>query len=204
MRLCCFFFLKRRKERAPSHVHELHARNDINTHALLKVDTLLRLVSSHTFHSKRQNSWPPLTDLRNIITSNFTHLSLRGNTMIVCRASHLNPEPLSYRLTLQRCTSLPPKPFTCTVSASLYRPRWNSASYVANPSNGGKSKTFEVVSKGLDGEGDRKVHCEVEVISWRERKIKAEILVNADIESVWNALTDYERLADFIPNLVCR
>ncbi|XP_021772641.1 uncharacterized protein LOC110736661 [Chenopodium quinoa] len=50
---------------------------------------------------------------------------------------------------------------------------------------------------------DRKVNCEVEVISWRERRIKAEITVNSDVESVWNALTDYERLADFVPNLVC-
>ncbi|XVE83428.1 hypothetical protein DITRI_Ditri16bG0088000 [Diplodiscus trichospermus] len=50
---------------------------------------------------------------------------------------------------------------------------------------------------------NRKVRCEVEVLSWRERRIKAEILVSADIDSVWNALTDYERLADFIPNLVC-
>lgn len=49
---------------------------------------------------------------------------------------------------------------------------------------------------------EKKVGCEVEVVSWRERKIKAEILVNADVDSVWNALTDYERLADFVPNLV--
>ena len=55
-----------------------------------------------------------------------------------------------------------------------------------------------------EGEGEREVHCEVEVISWRERRIKAQILVYADIQSVWNSLTDYERLADFIPNLVCR
>ncbi|KAJ6775094.1 hypothetical protein OIU79_018304 [Salix purpurea] len=54
-----------------------------------------------------------------------------------------------------------------------------------------------------EGEGEREVHCEVEVISWRERRIKAQILVYADIQSVWNSLTDYERLADFIPNLVC-
>lgn len=78
-----------------------------------------------------------------------------------------------------------------------------------NSSDGNGVKKLE---GGLDGGsgsraevGDqRKVHCEVEVISWRERKIKARILVNADVESVWNALTDYERLADFIPNLVCR
>lgn len=52
--------------------------------------------------------------------------------------------------------------------------------------------------------GERKVKCEVEVISWRERRIRSEIAVNADAESVWSALTDYERLADFIPNLVTR
>lgn len=57
---------------------------------------------------------------------------------------------------------------------------------------------------GQEEEGEREVHCEVEVISWRERRIKAEIKVDADIESLWNALTDYEHLADFIPNLVWR
>lgn len=48
----------------------------------------------------------------------------------------------------------------------------------------------------------RKVKCEVEVISWRERRVKSEVQVDADVDSVWNALTDYERLADFIPNLI--
>lgn len=52
-------------------------------------------------------------------------------------------------------------------------------------------------------EREKQVICHVEVISWRERRIKAEISVNADVESVWNALTDYERLADFVPNLIC-
>ncbi|KAJ7957079.1 Cyclase/dehydrase family protein [Quillaja saponaria] len=55
---------------------------------------------------------------------------------------------------------------------------------------------------GEEREGGKEVHCQVEVISWRERRIKAEISVNTDIESVWNALTDYERLSDFVPNLV--
>lgn len=48
------------------------------------------------------------------------------------------------------------------------------------------------------------MHCEVEVVSWRERRIKAETFVHADVETVWNSLTDYERLADFVPNLVSR
>lgn len=53
-----------------------------------------------------------------------------------------------------------------------------------------------------NGEQEREVECEVEVISWRERRIKAELLVNADLRSVGKALTDYEKLADFVPNLV--
>ncbi|XP_059316927.1 uncharacterized protein LOC132067651 isoform X1 [Lycium ferocissimum] len=61
----------------------------------------------------------------------------------------------------------------------------------------------DVLGDGINAIGvEKKVPCEVEVVSWRERKIKAEILVNADVDSVWNALTDYERLADFVPNLV--
>lgn len=51
---------------------------------------------------------------------------------------------------------------------------------------------------------ERKVHFEVQVVSWRERRIKAEVVVDADVNSVWDALTDYEKLADFIPNLVSR
>ncbi|KAG7608600.1 Coenzyme Q-binding protein COQ10 START domain [Arabidopsis suecica] len=55
---------------------------------------------------------------------------------------------------------------------------------------------------GFDERGERKVRCEVDVISWRERRIRGEIWVDSDSQSVWNVLTDYERLADFIPNLV--
>ncbi|GLT97423.1 hypothetical protein SLE2022_149900 [Rubroshorea leprosula] len=69
-----------------------------------------------------------------------------------------------------------------------------------------KKKRFERgndFEEQYDEKGKKRVNCLVEVISWRERRIKAEILVNADVDSVWKALTDYEHLADFIPNLVC-
>lgn len=58
------------------------------------------------------------------------------------------------------------------------------------------------LNNGVEEEGDREVHCELQVVSWRERRVKADISINADINSVWNSLTDYEHLADFIPNLV--
>ncbi|KAI4364338.1 hypothetical protein MLD38_020446 [Melastoma candidum] len=67
---------------------------------------------------------------------------------------------------------------------------------------GGEAKQEVGGEGGVDGVSNREVQCEVEVVSWRERRIRAQISVDADVHSVWDALTDYERLADFIPNLV--
>ncbi|CAN4124843.1 unnamed protein product [Withania somnifera] len=75
----------------------------------------------------------------------------------------------------------------------------DNKTYYCRKAGGGEDNVV-VAAMGVE----RKVRCEVEVVSWRERKIKAEIKVNADVDSVWNALTDYERLADFVPNLVSR
>ena len=82
--------------------------------------------------------------------------------------------------------------------SSSDRPNWNSICSGRRRIHGRNGDAEE------EEKGERKVHCEVEVISWRERRIKAEIVVNADVESVWDVLTDYERLADFVPNLVSR
>ncbi|KAL5555156.1 hypothetical protein UlMin_037392 [Ulmus minor] len=96
------------------------------------------------------------------------------------------------------------------VFSAIDGPRWSSSGPQYSPNyykenRSMKKKQRKLEEEDADGEegGKRKVHCEVEVVSWRERRIKAEIPVDADVESVWNALTDYERLADFVPNLVC-
>ncbi|CAM6099943.1 unnamed protein product [Calypogeia fissa] len=46
------------------------------------------------------------------------------------------------------------------------------------------------------------VEVEVEVVSWRERHIRANVCAEVSDERMWGVLTDYERLAEFIPNLV--
>ncbi|XP_075084094.1 uncharacterized protein LOC107820383 [Nicotiana tabacum] len=83
---------------------------------------------------------------------------------------------------------------------SSHRSRRNSYTY--NSRKGGIREDPLLGGGGGDVVVAAQVRCEVEVVSWRERRIKAEIPVNADVNSVWNALTDYERLADFVPNLV--
>ncbi|KAL5555177.1 hypothetical protein UlMin_037413 [Ulmus minor] len=95
------------------------------------------------------------------------------------------------------------------VFSAIDGPRWSSSGphyspkyYKENRSMKKKQRKLEEEDDDDEEGGKRKVHCEVELVSWRERRIKAEIPVHADVESIWNALTDYERLADFVPNLV--
>ncbi|KAK4282641.1 hypothetical protein QN277_013995 [Acacia crassicarpa] len=48
-------------------------------------------------------------------------------------------------------------------------------------------------------EGD--VHIEVKILEKNSRRIESRIPIDAPLTTVWNILTDYERLADFIPGL---
>ncbi|KAA8531111.1 hypothetical protein F0562_005820 [Nyssa sinensis] len=130
--------------------------------------------------------------------------------MVICKASNLTYVSQSLNFTfktnprhLSFLQSNPSFRNNSVVFSSIDRPKWNPITHFANGvNNGNKHRTQNEYDVAENGGGERKVHCEVEVISWRERRIKAEISVSADIESVWNSLTDYERLADFIPNLV--
>ena len=127
--------------------------------------------------------------------------------MISCKASSFNFEiSPSHQITFKRyLPSLQAKypSYKNTVfSSSIEGQKWNTRATHTTAKASQRAKKFQKEEE--EGEGERKMHYEVEVISWRERRIKAQILVYADIQSVWNALTDYERLADFIPNLVCR
>ncbi|XP_059625504.1 uncharacterized protein LOC132268725 [Cornus florida] len=45
------------------------------------------------------------------------------------------------------------------------------------------------------------VEIELEKIGKNSCRIRSKIAINASLETVWNILTDYERLADFIPGL---
>ncbi|KAJ8755613.1 hypothetical protein K2173_022208 [Erythroxylum novogranatense] len=118
-------------------------------------------------------------------------------------------------LQLNQCRCLPWKRVVCSPSVHGTQ-KWNAKSY--NMRRNGSAinckikKLHKAVAEGGEedddddddnDEGERKVKCQVEVISWRERRIKGQILVYANLQSVWNSLTDYDRLADFIPNLVC-
>ncbi|XP_057419971.1 uncharacterized protein LOC130714102 isoform X2 [Lotus japonicus] len=128
------------------------------------------------------------------------------NTTTCCRASSTTNLGLGpHHLVPLRLHSISKPPFlsltlffpfhhhkTTPLSSTQFKPRTHF----------GKEGNFTAPQEEEEEEGDREVHCELHVVSWRERTVKAEISINADIHSVWKALTDYEHLADFIPNLV--
>lgn len=135
-------------------------------------------------------------------SSTTTQLRLHTLTLTsmitACRASSSRANPLSLH------SSLHSKP--SYLSLSLFFPRHFHKSIALSSTTQCKPRSHlgGNLNNGLEEDGDREVHCELQVVSWRERRVKAEISINADINSVWNALTDYEHLADFIPNLVWR
>ncbi|BBN07839.1 protein MpPKC8 [Marchantia polymorpha subsp. ruderalis] len=57
------------------------------------------------------------------------------------------------------------------------------------------------VSEDIRRQGPDAVQVIVEKTGSNQRKITAKILIRASLEDVWALLTDYERLADFIPGL---
>ncbi|KAL1364638.1 uncharacterized protein [Arachis hypogaea] len=88
------------------------------------------------------------------------------------------------------------------LSLSFNLLRSKSIAVSSTPSVRCRSHFSNDSGNGGGGDTDTEVNCEVHVVSWRERRVKASISIDADIESVWKSLTDYEHLADFIPNLV--
>ncbi|KAF0912379.1 hypothetical protein E2562_014033 [Oryza meyeriana var. granulata] len=68
--------------------------------------------------------------------------------------------------------------------------------------HGGGGDSGRKRASGSDGRTGPIVQCDVDVVSWRERRVFASVAVGADVDTVWRVITDYERLADFIPNLV--
>ncbi|RRT71474.1 hypothetical protein B296_00002224 [Ensete ventricosum] len=82
----------------------------------------------------------------------------------------------------------------------------NSASNF--PRDGPDDDAGDEVLPGLDSasrnsEGEDGFEIEVEKVGEQKnrRRIQSRVRVNADLESVWSVLTDYEGLADFIPSL---
>ncbi|KAK4849344.1 hypothetical protein QYF36_023808 [Acer negundo] len=56
----------------------------------------------------------------------------------------------------------------------------------------------ELKSESLTGDG---VYIEIEKFGRNSRRIQSKIEIEANLDTVWNILTDYERLVDFIPGL---
>lgn len=53
-------------------------------------------------------------------------------------------------------------------------------------------------TQSLHGDG---VCIEIKKLGRNSRRIRSKIEIDASLDTVWHILTDYEKLADFVPNL---
>ncbi|ONI14653.1 hypothetical protein PRUPE_3G000900 [Prunus persica] len=76
---------------------------------------------------------------------------------------------------------------------------------VSEDGDGDVSINMDAAADDIDIEIDIDIDVEIEKTGNNCRRIRSEIGIEAPLNTVWNLLTDYERLADFIPGLaVCR
>ncbi|XP_027175441.1 uncharacterized protein LOC113774965 isoform X1 [Coffea eugenioides] len=110
------------------------------------------------------------------------------------------------------CYSYRPKFSSSSTNASTNRTRYNSPSKfnwsipdAYKDSGDGPHHTDRLTDSDeeLDdadcGGGD--VDTEIQKTGYNRRRIQSRVSVDASLQSVWNVLTDYEKLADFIPGL---
>ncbi|KAK2649872.1 hypothetical protein Ddye_017361 [Dipteronia dyeriana] len=127
------------------------------------------------------------------------------------RAYPLSLHASSYLLFFQTSTATPPRYSTCrfllTPSSSYKNSSLSSLS--TNCSNSDFSNLdsnddfdYDLLelkrSESLTGDG---VYIEIEKFGRNSRRIRSKIEIEANLDTVWNILTDYERLVDFIPGL---
>ncbi|CAN1293062.1 hypothetical protein LINPERPRIM_LOCUS21867 [Linum perenne] len=97
--------------------------------------------------------------------------------------SPINSQPLSsHQLTISTCCS------------------------IADPTSVEDSDNVDVDSyfftcQGSNGETSGGISIEVQKVGTNSRRIRSKIAIEASLDAVWSILTDYERLADFIPGL---
>ncbi|GFQ05699.1 hypothetical protein PHJA_002714000 [Phtheirospermum japonicum] len=68
--------------------------------------------------------------------------------------------------------------------------------------NGVEQSIEDTYDLPLDSESqDNSIEIEIEKTGKNSRRIRSKVAIRASLQTVWDILTDYERLADFIPGL---
>lgn len=127
------------------------------------------------------------------------------------RGEHYPLRTLVYSPVVVHSISHPPPPRFAANPKSITPPQPPPALFY-NPNTNNDSQSISLprsadsTTSVVDDDDDDAAAADVDVIKLGKnaRRITCRISVDANLETVWNVLTDYERLADFIPGLaVC-
>lgn len=132
-------------------------------------------------------------------------LSLHSSYPLFCQATTATPHSPSPFLftssanknTSQSLSTLSPPNFL--VPRSRPPTPTNSTSISDFSSDDDDDDDFDYgLLESLSGDG---VFIEIEKLGTNSRRIQSKIEIDANLDTVWNILTDYEKLVDFIPGL---
>ncbi|KAL5981735.1 hypothetical protein ACLOJK_015798 [Asimina triloba] len=129
------------------------------------------------------------------------HFSLPGYSHPLFRRNR--PAAPILLLPISKALPSPSKPL------SFSNPPPNSSDFDSPSSCDGDGDDYEIESEPSASSSNREFGIasseaaviEVEKVGKNSRRISSRIGIDASLETVWNILTDYERLADFIPGL---
>ncbi|KAL8037176.1 hypothetical protein ABFX02_11G023100 [Erythranthe guttata] len=94
------------------------------------------------------------------------------------------------------------KPPVVSLSRFLARAYFGGDSENAPDAEDGENSEDDAYELPADSEiQDDSIEIEIEKTGKNSRIIRSKVAVQASLQTVWNTLTDYERLADFIPGL---
>ncbi|XP_065635975.1 uncharacterized protein LOC112022421 isoform X2 [Quercus suber] len=123
--------------------------------------------------------------------------------------NHHNPRNLNLILATNSASA--PIPSLCLPRLFLLPHLYCSSSSSSSNLDLGGNENSDVEDEEEEEEEENElengdgVYIEIEKLESNSRRIRSRIDVDAPLQTVWNILTDYERLADFIPGLaVCQ
>ena len=118
--------------------------------------------------------------------------------------NHHNPRNLNLILATNSASA--PIPSLCLPRLFLLPHLYcSSSSSSSNLDLGGNENSDAEEEEENELEYGDGVCIEIEKLESNSRRIRSRIDIDAPLQTVWNILTDYERLADFIPGLaVCQ
>lgn len=148
---------------------------------------------------------PPISSLESLPSSSVLFFNAATSASSARNFNNPNNETLQIVAASPRSISLPKVVRSASSNADLSdddsNPDEYSSSLDGQEEERDEEEDVDEEDEELELECGDGVYIEIEKLERNTRRIRSRIAIDAPLHAIWNILTDYERLADFIPGL---